>query len=128
MAASLLEKAVDLYRGVYLPDQPYQAWAITARERFSVLFLRAADQLAALYLIQGKYRETVAICERILAQDSCWERAYRQLMTAYHHLGDHGQVARVYQRCVRRLREELDVSPAESTTALHEQLLGDNNI
>jgi DNA-binding SARP family transcriptional activator len=58
----------------------------------------------------------------MLAQDNCWERAYRHLMIAYHGLGDYGQIARVHRRCVQTLREELDVDPAPETKALFRTL------
>ena len=83
-----------------------------------------ADRLAALYLEDGQYSRAVELVHRLLAADNCWERAYRYLMLAYHGLGDHGQIARVYHRCVQTLREELDVSPADETVALYEELIG----
>jgi DNA-binding SARP family transcriptional activator len=38
-------------------------------------------------------------------------------MTAYDQLGDHGQVARTYQRCVEVLQKELEISPSPETMA-----------
>jgi DNA-binding SARP family transcriptional activator len=43
-------------------------------------------------------------------------------MTVYDHLGNHGQVARTYQRCQQTLQAELDVSPADETEALYQEL------
>jgi DNA-binding SARP family transcriptional activator len=67
---------------------------------------------------------TLDLCQRILLQDNCWERAYRYQMLAYEKLGDHGQIARVYQRCVQVLQEELDVTPSPETRALFRELTG----
>ena len=89
-----------------------------------MLFLSAADRLAALYLEDGRYDRAIEVVHRLLAADDCWERAWRYLMLACHGLGDRGQIARVYQRCVQTLREELDVSPAEETTTLFRRLAG----
>ena len=121
-AVPLLEAALDLYRGDYLPEALYETWAAAERERLAVLFLSAADRLAALYLEDGRYDRAIEVVHRLLAADDCWERAWRYLMLACHGLGDRGQIARVYQRCVQTLREELDVSPAEETTTLFYQL------
>ena len=123
-AVPLLEAALDLYRGDYLPEALYETWAAAERERLAVVFLSTADRLAALYLEDGQYSRAVELVHRLLAADNCWERAYRYLMLAYHGLGDHGQIARVYHRCVQTLREELDVSPADETVALYEELIG----
>ena len=117
-----LEKAIGLYRGEYLPEILYETWAAEERERLSTMFLEAADRLSDLYLQQGKFTEAIDLCQRVLTQDNCWERAYRHLMLAYHHLGDRGQIGRMYQRCLQTLREELDVSPSPETQELYEKL------
>ena len=121
-AMFLLEEAVALYKGDYLPEAIYETWAAAERERLAVMFLSAADRLTELYLAARRYEEAVELAQRILAADNCWERAYRHLMIAYHHLGNRGQIGRVYQRCVQTLRDELDVAPTDETTALFAEL------
>jgi DNA-binding SARP family transcriptional activator len=121
-AIPCLEKAISLYQGEYLPDTRYESWTAVEREHVAVLFLRAADHLCAFYVENERYEETIDLCYRILNQDNCWERAYRYLMIVYARLGNHGQVARTYQRCQQTLREELDVSPADETEALFQEL------
>ena len=121
-AIALLEEAVTLYRGDYLPEAIYETWAAAERERLAVMFLSAADRLTELYLEARRYEQAVELAQRILAADNCWERAYRHLMIAYHRLGNRGQIGRVYQRCVQTLRDELDVAPTDETTALFAEL------
>jgi ATP/maltotriose-dependent transcriptional regulator MalT len=120
----LLQRAVSLYPGEYLPETLYETWAAEERERLATQFLECADKLAELYLEQRSYTEAIELCQRILAQDNCWERAYRHQMLAYDYLSDRGQVGRTYQRCVQTLRVELDVSPAPETEALYQSLVG----
>jgi LuxR family transcriptional regulator, maltose regulon positive regulatory protein len=120
--AELLQKAVDLYQGDYLPDALYETWVAEEREHLVSLFLESSDRLTELLLLQGKYAEAIDLSQRILSKDSCWERAYRHLMLAYSHLGDRGQVGRVFRRCVQTLQEELDVSPSPETQSLYEKL------
>jgi len=119
----LLQRAVRLYPGEYLPGTLYETWAAEERERLSALFLEIADQLAGLQLEREQYTDVIELCQRILAQDNCWERAYRYLMQAYDRLGDRGQVGRTYQRCVQTLQEELDVAPSPETRNLYESLI-----
>ncbi|MBI5353620.1 MAG: transcriptional regulator [Chloroflexi bacterium] len=119
----LLETAMNLYRGEYLPDSLYEAWAAEEREQLSALFLEAADKLCELYIQKGKHTEAIELCQRVLAKDNCWERAYRHLMTAYNYLGDRGQLARTYQRCLQTLQDELDVSPSQETQELYKILV-----
>jgi LuxR family maltose regulon positive regulatory protein len=115
-------QALALYQGEYLPDARYETWAAGERERLAAIFLEAADKLSEHLIADARYSEAIDLCQRILSQDNCWERAYRNLMASYYKLGDRGQVARTYQRCVQTLREELDVAPAPETKALYERL------
>lgn len=117
-----LQRAVNLYQGEYLPDALYETWAAEERERLSALFLETADHLVETMLRHARYAEAIELAQRLLAQDNCWERAYRHLMLAYDKLGDRGQVGRTYQRCVQALRDELDVSPSLETEKLYHRL------
>ena len=121
-ALILVEDALALYGGEYLPDARYETWAAAEREHLSVLFLRTADQYCDLSLKNNNIEGAINLCQTILSYDNCWERAYRHLMTAYDQLGDHGQVARIYQRCLDTLKEELDVLPAPETEELYQRL------
>ena len=123
-----LEKAVNLYSGEYLPDTLYETWAAEERERLQSMFLESADRLAEVYIQEKKFTDAVDICQRLLSNDNCWERAYRHLMLAYAGLGDHGQVGRTYQRCVQTLKKELDVTPSPETDSLYQQLVDRENV
>jgi DNA-binding SARP family transcriptional activator len=118
----LLQRAVSLYPGDYLPETLYETWAAEERERMATLFLETADRLADVLIQNERYTEVIELAQRILAQDNCWERAYRHLMLAYDQLGDRGQVGRTYQKCVQTLRDELDVAPSSETEKLYESL------
>lgn len=119
----MLEEAVTLYRGEYLPDALYESWAAEERERLATLFLEAADKLCELYVQTARFTEAIDLGQRILAKDNCWERAYRHLMQAFNALGDRGQLARTYQRCQQTLKEELDVLPSQETQDLYRKLI-----
>jgi LuxR family transcriptional regulator, maltose regulon positive regulatory protein len=125
-AISQLEQAISLYKGEYLHEARYETWAATEREHLAVYYMRAADQLCERYLEISSFEDVIALCQQILSYDNCWERAYRYLMIAYNRLGDHGQVARAYKRCIETLRKELDVLPSAETGELYAQLTGGN--
>ena len=121
-AVPKLEAALRLYQGDYLPDARYETWAAAEQEHLAALFLRTADRLAHLFLLDQRYEDAIKLCQRILSFDNCWERAYRHLMIAFDRLGDHGQVARTYQRCVNALRNELELDPTPETVDLYHSL------
>jgi LuxR family maltose regulon positive regulatory protein len=117
-----LKKAMELYRGDYLPESLYEAWLAEERERLASAFLESADRLIEVWIEQERYTEAIELSQRVLARDTCWERAYRHLMLTYDRLGDRGQVGRTYQRCAQALRQELDVSPSPETQELYKVL------
>ena len=122
-AVSEFELALSLYEGEYLPDARYETWAAAEREHLTVQFLRSADRLTDIYLNKDRFENAVDLSQRILSVDSCWERAYRHLMTAYDGLGDHGQVRRTYLRCVETLHDEMEITPSIETDRTYQQLL-----
>jgi DNA-binding SARP family transcriptional activator len=123
-AMAVYQRALELYKGEYLPDARYLDWSTIEREHLAVLYLQAGDKFCEHSLKRGNFQAVIEVCHRILAQDSCWERAYRHLMAAFDGLGDHGQVARAYQRCVEIMKTELNVRPSDETEQLYQQLTG----
>lgn len=117
-----LQAAIQLYQGDFLPDALYESWAEAERERLRNTFLRSADRLAQTLAEQGRDEEVIALAERMLAHDNCWERAYRLLMLAYARQGNRAAALRVFQRCVDHLARELEVEPSPITLALAERL------
>jgi len=121
-ALAALQDAVQLYGDDYLPEGVYEDWTTTERERLLTLYLRAAETLSLILLEQKQYDEVIDACQRILARDRCWERAYRILMRAYTERGNRAQALRVYEQCVEALHDELTVPPSSETTTLFRQI------
>lgn len=119
---AVLRRAIELYVGDYLPDAAYEDWATGERERLRSIFLHAADQLAGALVETGEDDEALEVCRRILAHDSCWERAYRIQMLIHTRQGNRPQALRCYQRCVETLDAELGITPTRSTRELYERI------
>jgi DNA-binding SARP family transcriptional activator len=120
---SCYRQALVLYKGEYLEECLYEDWCSEERERLLTLYLRTADRLAYALVERQEWEEAIEVCRSLLARDDCWERAYRLMMVAYSRLGNRSQALRVYQRCVERLQEELEVEPSVATVHLYESIL-----
>lgn len=118
----LLREAVQRYAGAYLPDALYDDWAAQERERLLALYLRAADRLAAALFKRGDDEAVIDVCQRILAHDPCWERAYRLLMLTHARRGNRPLALRAYQRCAAALHEQLGVPPSPATERLYRRI------
>ena len=115
-------QAMQVYRGEYLQEFPFEEWCTEERERMSALFLQMAERLATILLQQQAWKEAARVAQVILTYDDCWENAYRILMRAYAEQGQHGQAVRTYWRCVERLSTVLGVVPSPMTRQLFEAL------
>lgn len=116
-----LAAAIELYRDAYLSDWLYEDWAREERARLDARSLDAATTLADLYLGRGHTAEAIRLGELILSRDPCWEPAYAILMRAYARQGNRRLAVSTYERCVRNLRERMDVAPLPETTRMYEE-------
>jgi LuxR family transcriptional regulator, maltose regulon positive regulatory protein len=118
-----LQDALKLYQGDFLPEQLFADWTAATRERLSSLFLFGATELAQLLLEAEKLMACAYWCERIIAQDSYWEEAYRLLMHAHLRLGNRPKVKELYLRLQATLQDGLSLSPMPATTTLYQAAL-----
>lgn len=116
------QQALAIYRGEFLQEYPFEEWTSNERERLLTLYLRTSERVASQLLADEKWEEALQVVQGILSRESCWENAYRILMTAYARMGNRTQAIRTYQQCVEKLQTELGVQPSEATTQLWQEI------
>lgn len=116
------EKAIGLYQGDFLADDPYEQWAVIDRERIRLAYLDVLDRLSRLHLGRGRCAAAAALCRRIIERDVCREDAHQRLMRCYSRQGQPHLALRQYEACVAALRAELDVEPDPATVELQQQI------
>lgn len=122
--AERLREAVRLYRGRFLEGY-WHDWCLFERERFQNMYLVMTDKLIEWCLAQRNFEEGLDYGERILQLDPAAERAHQQMMRLYHLSGNRTAALRQFERCVRNLKEELDITPSATTLAILEQIRTD---
>ncbi|MBA3528811.1 MAG: tetratricopeptide repeat protein, partial [Propionibacteriaceae bacterium] len=115
---AVLQAAVAGYAGDLLGDEPAMDWAAAARENLRQVWRAAVLELADLDLAAGSPRAPLAPLQGLLAADPADEAAHRALIRALMAAGEPVGALRQYGRCVRALRDELDVAPGDETEAL----------
>lgn len=115
--------AEGLYQGDFLEEDLYEDWPSLQRDHLRSLHLDIADRLSEYYVQQGEYTAAIALCQKVLAQDNCYEQAHRRLVHCYLGQGQRHLAVRQYQTCVEALREELDLTPSEETVALYRRII-----
>ena len=122
LAVQAYQKAIDLYKGLYLPNRLYEDWSSAERERLQILALGAYIQLAEL-LIKTNPLETIRLCQEALLIDPTWEDAYRLQMMAYMEKGNRPMAIKTYKKCVEILDREFALIPLPETTSLYQQII-----
>jgi DNA-binding SARP family transcriptional activator len=130
LRANLPDEALDeyvvaesLYQGDLLAEDLYEDWIQPLRQALLHLYITVASYLTEYHLAHNEYAAAITLCQRILARDSCQEEAHRNLMQCYLNLGQRHLAVRQYQLCLRSLKDELNLAPAEETRQLYRQLI-----
>ena len=123
-AQEALERALGLYRGEYLPEVPYEDWALERRAHLKERHREALERLAEIYIRRGRLPEARSRCLQLLEEEPCRESAWRLLMGIQAALGERAEALKTYERCRRTLRRELgeEVEPSPATRELYEHL------
>ncbi|MGC7101642.1 AfsR/SARP family transcriptional regulator [Amycolatopsis lurida] len=118
LAMRCYRRAVELYRGDLLMAEAGD-WATARRECDRALVLYALGCLRADALHRGSHPEVLALCRRIIEIDPYHEEMYQTLMLVHGRRGELGQVRNWHELCVRRLRDDLDVTPTATTSGIY---------
>jgi DNA-binding SARP family transcriptional activator len=109
-ARAHLERALALYAGDFLADEPYAVWALSERERLRAV---ACDVLRSLVDIGAGLHDRVAgWLERLADLEPFDEDVHRELILAWLEMGRWSRAARHYESFRVRLLREFGAVPA----------------
>ncbi len=123
-----LGQAVEIYggdflRGLSLPDTlEFEDWCVLRREGLHYQALAALESLAEHALRRSQWEQALGQARRLIALEPLREDAQRQIMLALYLSGQSMAALKQYHSCVKILRNELGVEPANETRMLFEQI------
>jgi DNA-binding SARP family transcriptional activator/tetratricopeptide (TPR) repeat protein len=112
-------EAVEIYRGELLPEH-FDDVIVAKRERLRSAYLDALERLIARARTDRAFAQALAYADRLLATDEWREEAVRAWMAAKYESGDATAALNMYDRLVRRLRDEFSAAPTTQTAALRD--------
>jgi DNA-binding SARP family transcriptional activator len=121
-AAAEYERALALYQGDFLADDPYEEWPALTREHLLLDYLDILDRLGAIWFDQHQYGASVALSRLLVERDPCREDGHRRLMRCLTRQGQPHLALRQFQACADALDRDLGVDPDPATVALAEQI------
>ena len=122
-ALSLYAEAMEIYKGDFLPDELYAAWADKKRGELKRKFIELLNRMAHLYEKQGSVKKAIDCYQKAIQQDPLLEEAYQKLMTFYSSKGMYNDALRVYEACKKVLKTELKTKPDSTTSAIYRKVL-----
>ena len=118
-AQASLSKALELYRGDFLADEPYAEWAYVERDRLRSLTTQCLRTLATILAKRDDIDGAAAVLEQLAELEPYDAEVHRQLLTAWLRLGRRTDAARRYtsfrMRMLREFGEEPDFELADLT-------------
>jgi DNA-binding SARP family transcriptional activator len=116
-----LRRAMELYRGDFLADEPYAEWAVLERERLRQVASDALHVLATLSQRMGDLAEAATSLKRLADLEPYDVDVHRELLVVLLRDGRRSEAVRRYEALRRRVLsmfgEELDFSLAELVPA-----------
>jgi DNA-binding SARP family transcriptional activator len=118
-AEASLSKALDLYRGDFLSDEPYAEWAYAERDRLRALTTQCLRVLATILAKRDDIDGAAAVLEQLAELEPYDAEVHKQLLTAWLRVGRRTEAARRYtsfrMRMLREFGEEPDFELADLT-------------
>jgi DNA-binding SARP family transcriptional activator len=118
----LLDRALDLYRGDFLADEPYADWALDERGRLRDLAARALHTLARMDAAADDLEAAYMHLRRLAELEPLDIEVQRDLLTVCLRRGRRTEASRRYDALWRRSMRELGQEPGFLLTDLAERV------
>ena len=109
-AANYYEKAINLYRGLYMADNPYEIWLVSARNYYQRLYLKTFYKLIDILKKLNESEKIVTLCEEALLIEPYEENIHINLMEAMLAQKQQKTALNHYEYALGLLEKELDTN------------------
>ncbi|MGY1771805.1 BTAD domain-containing putative transcriptional regulator [Blastococcus sp. SYSU D00813] len=120
---TLLDQALELWRGEPLAELGDQPSAATDRLRLTELYVRARERRCDALLASGRPEAAVPDLQRLVAEHPLRERLWARLVTALYAADRQADALDALRRCAELLREELGIDPGPELRDLEQAVL-----
>ena len=121
-AISAYYSALELVRGEFLSEEPYEEWAMEAREEWRERHLTVLSDLSECLALRGRYTRAVEVCNRALALDELREDLHRRLMLYHYSAGEQALALRSFRQYAKILEKALGTAPSPELVYLQERI------
>ncbi len=120
----LLEEAVLLYGGDFLPEAQKVEWTRPRRESLLRSWIGLLLELSDLRSERESFSASIEPLDKLLSVDPANEAAVQRLMLRLGILGRRGEALRAYRKLASVLQQEYNIAPLPDTRAIYEKVRG----
>lgn len=126
---ALCLKAMELYRGEFLPNSSEESWVIPVNTYYASLFLKVAHLCMELYMQEENYSQQIALCRRVLALSPYDETAHYNLIYSLYLSGNQIAAVNHYQAVINNFYNHPGEFPplSDTFTALYKIISSENH-
>lgn len=119
LAIESYKKAIQLYKGEYLPENTDSVWTFSARVRFRRLYVQSLLRQFGLLKKQGRYPEIVTGFEQAMDSVPLEESLNLCYLEALLEMKEYGMALSHYRYVTGRMERELSTKPSAAMKAVY---------
>ncbi len=124
----LLEEAMLLYGGDFLPEAQRAEWSQPRRDSLMRAWIGLLLELSDIRNEREAFASAIEPLDKLLAVDPANEAAVQRLMLRLAILGRRGEALRAYRKLASVLQQEYRISPLPDTRAIYERVRGGQRV
>lgn len=121
-AERLMEEAMELYGGDFIPGEESIEWVTSRRESLRRSWISLLLELADLRLAREALPASLDVLDHLLGADPTNEAAVQRMIALQAQMGRRGEALQVYQRFVDLIRQRYMIEPLAETRALYDRV------
>ncbi|MFW5985055.1 MAG: AfsR/SARP family transcriptional regulator [Halanaerobiaceae bacterium] len=106
------EKALELYRGQYLPDLLYEDWVSLVRDYYHQVYIKSVLDTVHLLEKKKQYEKIVSVCEKALQHELYEENLHYSYLKALLELGKKIKARKHFKEVISLFEQELGIRPS----------------
>ena len=126
-AIEFYEKAIKLYKGLYLSGNAYEVWLVPTRNYYQRLYLKTLYKLFDLLKEKEEHEKIIPLCEKALLIEPYEEDIHINLMEAMLKLGKPKAATNHYEYAKNLLEKEMDAKPSAKFTEILKKAQNNNS-
>ncbi len=112
-SVELYEKAISMYKGLYLSDNAYEVWLVPTRNYYQRLYLKTLYKLIDLLKEKNDNEKIITLCEEAILVEPYEENIHISLMEAMLAQGQQKNAYNHYEYSSNLIKKELDAKPSD---------------